>query len=234
MKTIQIATALTAAAVLAIAGCGGSSTNVTVNSSNAAATGNANHSTSAINSGTNTLANAANTIANTVSNAAAAVTTPSADSFMKEAAEGGMAEVELGKLASTKGMNAEVKSFGRMMITDHTKANTELKALAAKKNITLPADTGSHASTIEKMKSASGADFDTAYVSEMVNDHEKDVKDFQTQADNATDPDVKAFAAKTLPTLKKHLEMIKSIQAKMSGGGASGGTNANANAGGHK
>jgi putative membrane protein len=210
MKGIKTATALTAAAVLAIAGCGGSSTNVTVNSA-----GNANRSTSAINSGTNTVANAVNSVANTVSNAAASVTTPSADSFMRDAAHGGMAEVELGKLAATKGQNAEVKSFGKMMDSDHSKANAELKALAAKKNVPLPTDLGPHASTVEKLKGMSGADFDREYVNAMVEDHEEDVAAFQKQADNATDPEVKAFAAKTLPTLKKHLEMIQAIQSKM-------------------
>jgi len=134
---------------------------------------------------------------------------------MKEAAEGGMAEVEMGKLASQKAQNPDVKKFGQMMVTDHTAANTELKALAAKKNIALPADAGSHKSNMDALAKESGAGFDKAYVNDMVSDHEKDVSDFQKQADSSSDPDVKAFAAKTLPVLRKHLDAIKAIEAKM-------------------
>jgi putative membrane protein len=128
--------------------------------------------------------------------------------FMREAAIGGMSEVELGKLASSKAAGSEVKGFGQMMVSDHSKANEELKALAAKKNVT-------HKSTMTALQAKSGADFDREYVSEMIEDHEKDVAAFQDKSQNASDPDVKAFAAKTLPTLRKHLEAIRTVQAKM-------------------
>jgi putative membrane protein len=142
-------------------------------------------------------------------------TTSSADSFLKDAAQGGAAEVEMGKVAVANAQNPEVKKFGQMMVDDHTKAGNELKELAGKKNIAVPADIGSHKSMLDKLKGLKGADFDKEYVSEMVSDHETDVAEFEKQAANATDPDVKAFAAKTLPTLKKHLDAIKAIQAKM-------------------
>jgi putative membrane protein len=141
--------------------------------------------------------------------------TASPSDFMEDAAQGGMAEVELGKLASQKGADAEVKKFGQMMVTDHTKANNELKTLAASKKMELPKDMGSHKSEHDKLNGLSGADFDKEYVDGMVSDHETDVAMFEKQANNGTDPEVKAFAAKTLPTLKKHLEAIKAIQAKM-------------------
>lgn len=176
---------------------------------------NTNTARNAANTAMNTVANAANVVANAVSNTAAAITTPSADDFMKAAAQGGMAEVEMGKLAASKAQNAEVKKFGQMMVTDHGKANTELMALAVKKNVNLPADLGAHRSTIEDLKQLTGAEFDKAYVEAMVDDHEADVAAFQKQADNAADADVKAFAAKTLPVLKMHLDMIKAIQAKI-------------------
>jgi putative membrane protein len=135
---------------------------------------------------------------------------------MKEAANGGMAEVELGKVASTKAANAEVKKFGQMMVTDHSKANEELKALAAKKGVDLPKEVdSSHKSIMDSLKNKTGADFDKEYVEEMVDDHEKDVAAFEDKAKNAKDADVKAFAEKTLPTLRKHLDAIKAIQAKM-------------------
>ena len=118
-------------------------------------------------------------------------------------------------VTAQKAANPEVKKFGQTMVTDHSKANAELKALAAKKNISIPTEMGSHKSDIEKMSKLSGADFDRQYVDDMVADHETDVAEFEKQAMSAKDPDVKAFAAKTLPTLKRHLEMIKAIQAKM-------------------
>jgi putative membrane protein len=164
----------------------------------------------------NSVGNAANTVANTISNATNSMTGTSDADFVNEAAMGGMAEVELGKLASTKGANAEVKKFGQMMVTDHSKANDELKALAAKKGWKLPtALDASHQSTLESLRNRVGADFDSAYVDDMVDDHETDVKAFEDKAKNATDPDLKAFAEKTLPTLRKHLDAIKAIQAKM-------------------
>jgi putative membrane protein len=206
------------AVVTALALACGSNTSVSVNS-------NTNHSNSMSNAGS-TLGNAANSVANTVSNAASSVTGTSDSSFVNEAAIGGMAEVELGKLASTKAANAEVKKFGQMMVTDHTAANNELKALASKKGWTLPTDLdSSHKSTADDLKGRNGADFDSAYVDEMVDDHEEDVKAFEDKANNATDPDLKAFAQKTLPVLRKHLDAIKAIQAKMNNSSASANTN---------
>ena len=162
--------------------------------------------------------NSAGSAMNSVSNAVSGMTTGSAESFMKEAAQGGMAEVEMGKLAEQKSKNAEVKKFGQMMVKDHGEAGKDLMALAAKKNITLPTDMGAHKSTYDKLNGLSGADFDKAYVDDMVDDHQKDVSEFQKQANNATDPEVKAFAAKVVPVITKHLETIKGIQAKMNDG----------------
>jgi putative membrane protein len=109
-----------------------------------------------------------------------------------------------------------VKNFARMMVEDHTKANTELKSLAAKKNITLPTTMNSgNQATLTELQNLVGADFDREYVAAMVDNHEADVQLFESQAADDSDPDAKAFAAKTLPTLRKHLEMIKAIQAKM-------------------
>jgi putative membrane protein len=213
MKNGYLFSALVGISALTMAGCGeGGNTTVNVNragtNSNTAVLTNANTSSNANTGG--------GSISNSVGNAVGSITTDSPEDFMKDAAIGGMSEVELGKLASTKGANAEVKKFGQMMVADHTKANAELKALAAKKNVTLPTEPdSSHKSLLDDMKGKSGADFDADYVDAMVDDHEDDVAAFEKQAQNATDPDVKAFAAKTLPTLKKHLEAIKAIQTKM-------------------
>jgi putative membrane protein len=138
------------------------------------------------------------------------------DAFMTEAAKGGMAEVELSRLATTKSKNAEVKKFAQQMIQDHTNANTELKQLAGKKNVTLPTELDAeHKAEKDKLSGLSGAEFDKEYVNAMVADHEKSVSLFKTQANNGTDADAKAFAAKTLPKLQGHLDMIKAMQGKM-------------------
>ncbi|HEV7699973.1 MAG TPA: DUF4142 domain-containing protein [Pyrinomonadaceae bacterium] len=216
MKQLLLLGVLTIAAIVVLIACGGTSVNVNTNSM-----------TNSASNAANAVANMASNAANTVANTASSLTTPSPESFMKDAAEGGMAEVEMGKLAASKAKDPEVKKFGQMMVTDHTAANNELKALAAKKNIQLPADSGSHKSDMDDLSKETGADFDKDYVEMMVDDHEADVAKFQKMADNASDPEVKAFAAKTLPTLKKHLDAIKAIQAKMNGGGA---RTANANA----
>jgi len=127
--------------------------------------------------------------------------------FLVEAASGGMMEVTLGKAAQTKSLNAEVKNFGNMMITDHSKANDELKTLAASKNITIPAAMGDEQQKMsDKMMEKSGADFDKDYMSMMIDDHKDDIDKFEKAADNCKDADIKAFAARTLPVLKKHLE----------------------------
>lgn len=136
--------------------------------------------------------------------------------FMTRAAQGGMAEVQLGQMASQKAQNPEVKKFGQKMVQDHTNANTELKALAAKKNVTLPTELDAeHKALMTRLQGLSGAEFDKAYMDAMVDDHEKTVDLFQNQADDGDDADVKAFASKTLPNLKAHLQMAKDINGKL-------------------
>ncbi len=137
-------------------------------------------------------------------------------SFTTNAAQGGMTEVKLGNLALAKAQSEDVKRFAQMMVADHAKANDDLKEVAAKKSVALPTDiSDEQKSTMDKLSKLSGADFDKEYVKDMVEDHEKDVKEFQTQAQSGTDADVKAFAARTLPTLQEHLSMIKGIKDKM-------------------
>jgi putative membrane protein len=138
--------------------------------------------------------------------------------FAMEAARGGTAEVEMGKLAAQKANNADVKAFGQQMADDHTKANDKLKEVAEKQNLTLPNTiTAKQQATYDMLKTKSGADFDKAYVDAMVKDHEQDVKAFQREANNGKDEQIKAFASETLPVLEGHLEKIKSIQSKMGG-----------------
>ncbi len=137
--------------------------------------------------------------------------------FAMKAANGGMMEVELGRMAQEKGMSKDVKEFGAMMVADHSKANDELKTLATAKNITLPSTLGEDAQEdVNELAKLSGKEFDKKYVSMMVDDHKEDVDAFKKAAeDNSVDPDIKAFAAKTLPTLQQHLDRINAIDKMM-------------------
>jgi putative membrane protein len=146
---------------------------------------------------------------------------------MKEAAQGGEAEVQLGQLAQQKAESPDVKAFGQRMVDDHTKANDQLKQVASQKGVTLPSQPDSkdkaEKARLEKM---SGAQFDKAYMNYMVSDHKKDVADFQKEASHASDPDVKNFAQTTLPTLQSHLQQAESIAPKQNAAGAKTSTTA--------
>jgi putative membrane protein len=131
---------------------------------------------------------------------------------MKDAAEGGMAEVALGKLAMEKASSGDVKKFGQRMVDDHSKANDELKQLASQKNVELPQDlTAKDKATKAMLDRLSGEQFDQAYMKDMVKDHQKDISDFRRESRSAQDLDVKKFAAQTLPTLQDHLKQAESI-----------------------
>ena len=130
-----------------------------------------------------------------------------------------MLEVDLGKLAFQQASFDDVKQFGQHMADDHTKANEELKMLAQTKNLDLTASTQKEATEFdkkkEKLSKLSGVEFDKAYMKDMVKDHEEAVKKFEKAAEVTEDPELKTWAAKTLPTLQQHLQMAKDIQAKL-------------------
>ena len=155
--------------------------------------------------------------------AAAKAAVPAADKdFAQKAAIGGLAEVQLGTLAQQKASNAQVKQFGSHMVEDHSKANDELKQIASAKGLALPTDLdATHKSKVAKMEKLSGAEFDRAYMDEMVADHKKDVAEFRKQSTSGKDNDLKAFAGKTLPTLEAHLKMAQSTDAAVKNGGKS-------------
>ena len=138
--------------------------------------------------------------------------------FITEAASGGMMEVQFGQAIADKTSNADVKQFAQRMVTDHTKANDELKTLAQQKNVTLANELDpKHQKMVDKVTSKSGTELDKAYMQMMVKDHQKDVKEFQKAANDAKDADVKAFASKTLPTLLEHLQMAQNINKSLGG-----------------
>jgi putative membrane protein len=140
--------------------------------------------------------------------------------FANKAAIGGLAEVEMGKLAQQKAASDQVKQFGSRMVDDHSKANDELKQVASAKGITLPTELDAkHKSKMDKLQKLSGAQFDRAYMDDMVADHKEDVSEFQKQSSSGKDSDLKGFASKTLPTLQEHLKMAQSTQAAVKNGG---------------
>jgi putative membrane protein len=133
-------------------------------------------------------------------------------SFYEAAAQGGLAEVEQGQLAQEKGKSQAVKDFGGMMVKDHTAANEKLKGIAARKGVELPTSPSmGQKATKTKLEVLSGETFDKSYIKGMVKDHKEDIEDFKKEAQTGKDPDAKAFAAATLPTLEKHLKKIESI-----------------------
>lgn len=204
--------AVLASAGLGLAACGGATTNTanmntTRVNSNTAVVVNSN-SNMAVNSNAGMNINAASNMSKNVS---------SADKeFVDKAAQGGMAEVQLGQMAASKAQSADVKAFGQKMVQDHSNANTELKSVAAKQGVSLPTEVSAkQKEDMDKLSKLSGAAFDKEYVKMMVADHEKDVAEFQKQSEAGTDAELKSFAAKTVPILKAHLETIKGINGKM-------------------
>jgi putative membrane protein len=133
--------------------------------------------------------------------------------FLKNAAQGGMAETQLGELGKTKATKKGVKDFAAMMATDHTMANAELKALAGKKGVELPADIEiGQKMAREKLERLSGAEFDKEFVEQMIKDHKKTIDLFEDASKDAKDADVKSFADKTLPTLRGHLQQVEALK----------------------
>lgn len=136
--------------------------------------------------------------------------------FFKEAASGGMMEVQLGQLAKDKAQSQDVKDFGSRMVTDHGKANDELKQLAQQKKWTLPTKLEhKHKSMVGKMQKVSGSEFDKKYMTGMVMDHAKDVEDFRNATQKVKDPELKAWAEKTLPVLEQHHQLAKETAVKV-------------------
>lgn len=139
--------------------------------------------------------------------------------FIKAAAEGGLAEVELAKLAMSKASRDDVKALAQQIQQDHEKANADLKDLASSKEVTLPMEmSASQKATVDRLGKLSGAAFDKAYVDDMVKDHQHDIADFKKHEKDA-DADVSAFVSKTLPTLQSHLTKAETVQKAMRGNG---------------
>jgi putative membrane protein len=132
--------------------------------------------------------------------------------FVKDSGAANMAEVELGRLAATKASREEVKKFGQQMVDEHEKANDELKTIAKNKNIALPETMdAAHKAVHDRLARLSGAAFDRSYMREMVAGHRKVAAEFRTESSSGKDNDVKAYAAKMLPTIEQHLKEAEGL-----------------------
>lgn len=145
-------------------------------------------------------------------NANTAPLTGDDSTFVMEAAIGGMMEVESGNLAQQNAMNQRVKDFGSMMVTDHSKANSELKSLVGGRLMipeTLPEDLRKH---MDEMRKMTGKAFDNHYVKMMEDDHKKTIDKFQKQSQSGNDAQLKSWAAAQLPVLQKHRDSVEAIR----------------------
>jgi putative membrane protein len=130
--------------------------------------------------------------------------------FILQAAEGGLLEVELGKIASQQGLSEKVKELGTMMLKDHSKANEELKTLAQKKKVDLPQKlSDKKQKEVEELKNKKGKDFDEAYAKFMVKDHAEDIKLFKEEAEKGEESDTKEWALQKIKTLEHHKMMAE-------------------------
>jgi putative membrane protein len=130
--------------------------------------------------------------------------------FASGAASGGLAEVQLGQLAEQKAATPQVKEFARTMVSDHTQANQDLEQIAQQENLNLPKQPYKKERTqAQRLEKLSGASFDKQYMTDMVQDHRKDISEFQREATSGKDPTLKSYAQKYLPVLQKHLQMAE-------------------------
>lgn len=204
-KIISLKIALVLAAAGILAACSGSSS---PSGSSSSSTSSANQS--AVNTGANT----------------GALAEGGSFNYMKTARQNGMFEAELGKLATIKAQNPEIKQFGQKIAGDYDKIETDLKSIAARKKIELPTElTSEQKEKLDQLSKLSGADFDKEYVEMMLKNREADANAFQAQAASSSgDADVKDFAARNLPSVKAHLQTLENFQNKKTRGGSEHGT----------
>lgn len=140
-------------------------------------------------------------------------------SFLSEAAQGGLMEVRMGELGEQKATNPEVKNLAQTLHNDHQKANDELAGAVQSKGIQLPTEMSStHQAAITSLENKSGAEFDRQFVRDTIRDHRKDIDAFERASRDLSDPDLKSWAEKTLPVLRKHLSLAEQAEKSLSSG----------------
>lgn len=162
----------------------------------------------------NTSAPAEPTSSPSRSNSQSSLSTQDRD-FLTRAAQNGMAEVQLGRMAMQRGSTNAVKEYGRRMVEEHTRANAELMQLASQKGVTPPTDLGKYQAVMDRLSRLSGDSFDEAYMREMVNAHTEAVNLFQAQAQKGQDSQLKAWASNLVPNLQAHLQMANQMAQSM-------------------
>ncbi len=194
-----------------LAGCSGNNKAATRDNSSAEPASKANPNS---NGGTGSNANAGT---------GSASNSNSDQNFLNDAAKGNRAEVQLGKMVAAKTKDSNVKQFAQMMVKDHSDALNKLQQVAKSKNITLPDGIPDDAKELQsKLSSETGKQFDKDYMDGMVEDHQKDVQEFQQASNSLQDSDIKNWVITTLPTLQKHLDQAQQIDSKLNGGKSSG------------
>ncbi len=210
MKKLLFLAALGCFGIFGLSACGGSSTG-NENSASASKPDAVNKPVQNTNS---VMSTAVNPIS-TPPNAIASIPSSNPNGFLAEAGPAELALAELGTAAGKNADNAEIKKMGPSTAADYTKMNGELKALAAKKNVTIPAGTGDYKATVDRISKAEGGGFDKLYVDIVLSTSENQLTAFKAQADGSSDPDVKAFAAKNMPIIQKHLDAMKAVRDKI-------------------
>lgn len=131
--------------------------------------------------------------------------------FIREAAQGGQAEVRLGQLAMRRGQMRAVRQFGQRMVHDHGRANQELRDRALSEGLRLPGGIGPHAAVYNRLARLSGSSFDRAYMAQMVEDHRRTIDLFQAEVRGGGNPSFREFARNSLPALREHLRMAREM-----------------------
>ena len=211
MKKLSFASLITAAIIFSA--CNGNSSKTETNADSTTTTNTMSSDSNRMNTDTGKMSSMSS---DTSKNMSMAPVDNNTKNFAKDAATGGMMEVQLGNVAVKNSSNQSVKDFGQMMVDDHTKANNQLKDLASKKNIDLPATvTDKQQKEIDNLSKKTGTAFDKDYVNMMIDDHKTDINDFKKGGNKLTDPDFKSFISGTLPVLEKHLDSIQAIHKRM-------------------
>jgi putative membrane protein len=135
--------------------------------------------------------------------------------FVQDQLKDGTREVELGQLAEKNAASPDVKQFAQMMVTDHTRAGQKLETIAQRDNVEVDKSDNDTRDDVEKLSKLSGREFDKEYIDMMVKDHKDAVDALQDQAENADHPEVKTWAAETLPRIKHHLEVAQQLQTQL-------------------
>lgn len=139
--------------------------------------------------------------------------------FVRKAAQTNIAEVKLGKLAAERASNPKVKQFAQLMVEDHSKAQRELAQIAEQKQLTVSTELeNKHQMVADKLGRLSGDEFDREYAKTMAKGHKEAVELYEAQSRHGKDAELRAFAAKTLPTVQKHLEMAQNLANQLKGG----------------